>query len=325
MDKLLENICLKYQKLKFWNYPKKTKVDLSSGNWNTSNQLIHTVSAACRNIPYSDEAAKEARTKLFFMWYSFGPPSVFFTMSPGDECSFRIQLYVNLKMDLLPQPTTDENMLISDLVFRSKLRLDNPGACAREYNSIMQIIMETLVGWNFKEQKQGHFEIFGEFMGWCNTTEEQARYTLHSHVLLFIAQFDQLISLLWLDSEHIRRKAKDELTKYMEPTMSSTYKLLEEDYGHRKRDVEHDDPNSLCRIIPSVVPDQTIRNMRHQRLCHMLKGIKAKCEGCNQTFTSQKIIWNAVDNWVDKLHQQGIFIFRISNRAFLYLNTKWTE
>jgi hypothetical protein len=58
---------------------------------------------------------------------------------------------------------------------------------------------------------------------------------LHSHVLLFIAQFDQLISLLWSDSEHIRRKAKEELTKYMEQTMSSTYQLLEEDYYHRKK------------------------------------------------------------------------------------------
>jgi hypothetical protein len=90
------------------------------------------VSAACKNIPYSDEAAKEARTKLFSMLYSLGPPSVFFTISPGDECSFRIKLYLNLKMEFLPQPTDDENALIFDSVFRSKLRIDNPGACARE-------------------------------------------------------------------------------------------------------------------------------------------------------------------------------------------------
>jgi hypothetical protein len=109
---------------------KKTKLDFNSGNWNTSNQLIHTVSATCKNIPYSDEAAKEARTKLFS---SFGPPSVFFTISPGDECSLCIKLYLSLKMELLPQPTTDENLLISDSGFRSKLRIDNPGACARVF------------------------------------------------------------------------------------------------------------------------------------------------------------------------------------------------
>jgi hypothetical protein len=88
------------------------------------------------------------------MWYTFGPPAVFFTISPGDECSFHIKLYLNLKMDVLPQPTSDESDLIADFHFQSKLRIDNPGACAREYNSIMQIIMEALIGWNFKEKKQ---------------------------------------------------------------------------------------------------------------------------------------------------------------------------
>jgi hypothetical protein len=38
-----------------------------------------------------------------------------------------------------------------------KLRADNPGACAREYNSIMQIIMEAWIGWDFKEGKQSFF------------------------------------------------------------------------------------------------------------------------------------------------------------------------
>ena len=43
-----------------------------------ASSLLHTVSAACKNIPYTDEAASEARTKLFSMWYNLGPPAVFF-------------------------------------------------------------------------------------------------------------------------------------------------------------------------------------------------------------------------------------------------------
>jgi len=50
----------------------------------------------------------------------------------------------------------------------------------------MQIIMEALIGWDFKEQKQGFFGIFGEVFGWSDTTEKQGRKTLHSHILLFI-------------------------------------------------------------------------------------------------------------------------------------------
>jgi hypothetical protein len=109
-------------------------LDSSIVSQRNANSFIHTVTAACRSLPYCDEAANEARAKLFSMWISFGPPSVFFLIiSPGDECSFRIKLFSNHKMVILPQ--------------------NNPGAYAREYNSIMQIIMECLIGWSFKLKK----------------------------------------------------------------------------------------------------------------------------------------------------------------------------
>jgi hypothetical protein len=57
-------------------------------------------------------------------------------------------------MVILPQTNMEKTECIADLLFRSKLRLDNPGACAREYNSIVQIIMERLIGWNFNLKKQ---------------------------------------------------------------------------------------------------------------------------------------------------------------------------
>jgi hypothetical protein len=180
------NIYQKFLNPKYWNYPKKTKKDVSNQIGRPPNQLIHIVSAACKSIPYSDEAAKEARAKLFSMWYTFGPPAVFFTISPGDECSFRIKLYLNLKMDMLPQPTSDESDLIADFHFRSKLRIDNPGPCASEYNSIMQIIMEALIGWNFKEKKQTSLGILEKY--WVlvilQKNKEEKRYTPMYYSLL---------------------------------------------------------------------------------------------------------------------------------------------
>ena len=285
---------------------KKTKKDVNNQIGRPPNQLIHTVSAACKSIPYSDEAAKEARAKLFSMWYTFGPPAVFFTISPGDECSFRIKLYLNLKMDMLPQPTSDESDLIADFHFRSKLRIDNPGACAREYNSIMQIIMEALIGWDFKEKKQTSLGIFGKILGFSDTSEEQGRKTLHSHVLLFIALFDRLISLLWSDSENVRKLAKEELIRYMSKAMSSSYELVEEDFLHEKKGEKLDCSISTCQIVPSVVHNQVLRNMRHQRYCHILKGFVGKCDGCGQNFTSSNLIWNAVKNWKAKLDNNDI-------------------
>jgi len=89
---------------------KNSRLDSSIVSQRNANSLNHTVTAACRSLPYSDEAAKEARAKLFSMWYSFGPTLFFFTISLGDECSFRIKLFSNHKMVILPQ--------------------NNPGACA---------------------------------------------------------------------------------------------------------------------------------------------------------------------------------------------------
>ncbi len=64
------------------------------------------------------------------------------------------------------------------------------------------------------------------------TTEEQARFTLHSHILLFIALFDALITLLWSNCEKVREEAQKELVEFLKKTMSSTYDLVEEDFIH---------------------------------------------------------------------------------------------
>jgi hypothetical protein len=74
--------------------------------------------------------------------------------------------------------------------------------------------------------------IFGKVFGWCDTTEEQARFTLHSHILLFIALFDALITLLWSNYEKVREEAQKELVEFLKKTMSSTYDLVEEDFIH---------------------------------------------------------------------------------------------
>jgi hypothetical protein len=49
--------------------------------------------------------------------------------------------------------------------------------------------------------------------------------------------------------------------------------------------------------------------MRHERLCHVLKGAVAKCDSCSQTFTSQELVWNAIGNWAQKIHLQNFPIF----------------
>jgi hypothetical protein len=61
------------------------------------------------------------------------------------------------------------------------------------------------------------------------------------------------------------------------------------------------DKNDECRIVPTIVPNQILRNVRHERACHILKGTVAKCEGCGQIFTTSKLIWNSIQNWIKYL------------------------
>jgi hypothetical protein len=44
----------------------------------------------------------------------------------------------------------------------------------------------------------------------------------------------------------------------------------------------------------TVVPHQTLRNMQNKKGTHVLKGIIARCERCNQNFDRNTFIWNAI-------------------------------
>jgi hypothetical protein len=57
----------------------------------------------------------------------------------------------------------------------TEIWIGNPEACAREYDSIMQVVMESLIGWDCKMVEQPHSGIFGEVLGWGDTKEEQVR------------------------------------------------------------------------------------------------------------------------------------------------------
>ncbi len=41
---------------------------------------------------------------------------------------------------------------------------------------------------------------------------------------------------------------------------------------HKKKGEKLDCSDSTCKIVPSVVQNQILQNMRHQRYCHILKG-----------------------------------------------------
>ena len=79
----------------------------------------------------------------------YGIPSIFFSLTPDDECSFRVQLWANarerVKMTSLHCSDGD---LLADFNIRKNTRIKYPGACAIEYQSIVQVALKVLFGWD---------------------------------------------------------------------------------------------------------------------------------------------------------------------------------
>ena len=81
---------------------KLTEADINSANEDNNVPLTErmalftkSLSTTCRSLGYTPEAAKLARKRSFAMLEHFGMSSVFLTVSPSDECSFRVRLYTD--------------------------------------------------------------------------------------------------------------------------------------------------------------------------------------------------------------------------------------
>jgi hypothetical protein len=100
--------------------------------------------------------------------------------------------YLGLNLDLITQEPVPENITPS-----------------------CKLLWVCLIGWNFKLKKQTSQGNFEKVFGWCDTTEKQVRFTLHSHILLFIAMFDALVTLVWSNCEKVREEAQKELVEFL--------------------------------------------------------------------------------------------------------------
>ena len=80
------------------------------------------------------------------MWNYFGAPSLFFTISPCDEVSFRMKLYATADTQKLPSLEWSDEECLSEWRVRSKLRSKYPGAGAIEFQNFTQIMLEDCLG-----------------------------------------------------------------------------------------------------------------------------------------------------------------------------------
>jgi hypothetical protein len=63
-------------------------------NSNVEN-IVRSITTKCKSLGHTAEAAQDARKRQFAMMDHFGLNSLFLTITPDDECSFRVRLYAN--------------------------------------------------------------------------------------------------------------------------------------------------------------------------------------------------------------------------------------
>ena len=190
---------------------------------NCASAFLKSVTTSCKVLGHTTEAAKEARRKVYAMTERYGSHSIMFTVTPCDECTFKVSMYAN-EGEVLKIPSCDceETKCIQNFYLRAKMRTTYPGACSLYYQSAIQAVYEML-GWDPVNNRPKGIGIFGECIANVRADEEQGRGTLHAHILVWIKNFSEVSSKLFHQDEEVRSSARDCLVEYIEKNFQSDY------------------------------------------------------------------------------------------------------
>ena len=125
---------------------------------------------------------------------------------------FCVRLYTTYDIHKVPSmdDITDKTKCLLGLKASKKWRSTYPVACVIGYESVIQIKVGILIGWD-KKKRCGESDIFGISLAYNDCCEERARYILYSHISVWIKDVDKLRNLLYDTDENIRLSAKSEL------------------------------------------------------------------------------------------------------------------
>ena len=258
--------------------------------------LMSTISAVSKALPHTDDAARNARNRMFALVTRFGLPAVFFTFTPEDRENFRTRVYALKQTEAPP----DMNSSFEDLENDHKLCIDvrrrYPGLCAFDFDEVLGTVMRDVLGWD--EEAKGPTKVegaFGELDAWFAAIEEQGRKTLHAHFLLWRKNWGKLLEGLHSNDPTTRKEAERSVLNYIDNIMSTKLNNPVCD-GRLGLALNHEcngTPRSL-NLTKDVeyCSNQHLRNLRYEygrEHDKNWKGAIARCLQCNKKFTSDEI------------------------------------
>jgi hypothetical protein len=273
---------------------KEASLDLTSKQQNnlplntatTAGTFLKSISTSCKVLGHTTEAAKEARRKVYALTEFYGAHSIFFTVTPDDECTFVVRMYANSGQKIyVPGCDCSEEDCIADFKLRAKTRTKYPGACSIYYQSVIQGVYE-MWGWDLNANRKKGVGIFGEPLAIARADEEQNRHTLHGHFLIWIKNFGKVRDDLFHPDQEKRDLARMKMCRYVEEIFCS-------DYGYDQNlPVVHEECGTclpVSELFKECEDKQKIRDARHKKGSSEVEGKILKCSFCDQDVSTREV------------------------------------
>jgi hypothetical protein len=177
-------------------------------------------------------------------------------------------------------------------VLRRDARINNPGACSLEFQSVMQILTECLLKWDTKTQTSKGKGILGTVIAFAGADEEQGRKTLHRHWQIWVEEIDQTIrDCSFHKDDTTIAEARNIFIKHIDNVISASYGLglyISHRYVNKDQNEELkiDTANNLLKEKKGV----HFRRARHKDLYDEVNGNIMYCAECDQTLSTVDIV-----------------------------------
>ncbi|KAG7361846.1 helitron helicase-like protein [Nitzschia inconspicua] len=233
-------------------------------------------------------SSQNSKTKNVAMTASFGLPCVLFTITPEDAVNVRIRVMAKGEAgSQIPPSVGSEEGIHRDYVMESeKIRIENPGLCAIDFENVIGIVVEEILGWDRKNNcnKVG-YGLFGDLDAWSFAVEEQGRKTLHAHFLLWVKGYNELIE--GLSTPEGQEEYVKKVSKYVDRVMSTRL------HGFNPRSVPNA-CNNDCTSVGQGIEGYlkcTTQDLRQLRTKHGETSFREKklvwCPTCNVKVSSE--------------------------------------
>ena len=257
-----------------------------------SNILLDAVDATARDLPHTKEGSKKGRSSMEAMHHHFGMGSVFLTVTFDDENSFNIQVLSGIEIDDdTPIEDLSDKELAERASRRQSLRVEFPGIAALNFEMMLDILLEEVIGWDIDLNESTKVGLFGEVLAMAFAVEEQGRKTLHAHFILWIKGYGQLQQNLFFGDYMVKADAEKQLTEYF--NQISTTRMFPTQKNILRKIYDHDNCSiASCRDRePPTPPDaQHLRHLRHKLGYEFHEGEFARCPHCDKKWTYEEML-----------------------------------